>query len=167
MTHIHFNTDTIDNTTDNNTDNTTNNTTNNTTDNNTDANATQKTKINNTQKTKRYRRFDTSNQTSNNSSNHHLIRNINDDNELLNSEVDNILNMNNSSNPNPTTTFSLKDKIIQHCLEIIKKDDVRTELKNAMKPVVDSILKKIYPYIYISMVFVIISFLITLGSMDK
>ena len=54
-------------------------------------------------------------------------------------------------------------KITQACLEILKRDDVKTELKNLMSPVVDMILLDIYPYIYLSLIFVVISFLLHLG----
>lgn len=54
-------------------------------------------------------------------------------------------------------------KITQVCLEILKRDDVKTELKNLMSPLVDMILIDIYPYIYLSLIFVVISFLLHLG----
>jgi len=54
-------------------------------------------------------------------------------------------------------------KITQACLEILKREDVKTELKNLMSPVVDMILLDIYPYIYLSLIFVVISFLLHLG----
>ena len=54
-------------------------------------------------------------------------------------------------------------KITQACLEILKRDDVKTELRNLMSPVVDMILLDIYPYIYLSLIFVVISFLLHLG----
>lgn len=54
-------------------------------------------------------------------------------------------------------------KITQACLEILKRDDVKTELKNLMSPLVDMILIDIYPYIYLSLIFVVISFLLHLG----
>lgn len=54
-------------------------------------------------------------------------------------------------------------KITQACLNILKRDDVKNELKNLMAPVVDMILLDIYPYIYLSLIFVVISFLLHLG----
>ena len=54
-------------------------------------------------------------------------------------------------------------KITHACLEILKREDVKTELKNLMSPVVDMILLDIYPYIYLSLIFVVISFLLHLG----
>ena len=59
--------------------------------------------------------------------------------------------------------MDFKEKIIQECLEILGRDDVKTEIKNITKPLIDIILREIYPYIYISIIFVLISFLLILG----
>jgi hypothetical protein len=53
--------------------------------------------------------------------------------------------------------------IIDQCIQILKREDVKTELKNLMTPIIDLILSEIYPYIYLSLIFVIISFLLHLG----
>lgn len=45
----------------------------------------------------------------------------------------------------------------------MKRDDVKQELKQLFHPVIDLIMQEIYPYIYLSVIFVIISFLLTLG----
>jgi len=58
---------------------------------------------------------------------------------------------------------NLKDRIIGHCLEFIKRDDVKVELKSLMRPMINMILQEIYPYIFISIIFVFISFLLILG----
>jgi hypothetical protein len=57
----------------------------------------------------------------------------------------------------------LKESIIKECLVILKRDDVKGELKNLLAPLIDFILLKIYPYIYLSLIFVFISFLLHLG----
>jgi hypothetical protein len=57
----------------------------------------------------------------------------------------------------------MKEAIIDQCLQILKRDDVKTELKHLMTPLIDLILSEIYPYIYLSLIFVIISFLLHLG----
>ena len=59
--------------------------------------------------------------------------------------------------------MDIKEKLINECLNIFKRDDVKKEIKEIMKPVIDMILKEIYPYIYLSLIFVIISFLLILG----
>lgn len=57
----------------------------------------------------------------------------------------------------------MKDTIVEKCLEIIRRQDVKKELKELLRPIIDMILQEIYPYIYLSMIFVIISFLLILG----
>ncbi len=57
----------------------------------------------------------------------------------------------------------MKNSLIDQCLELIRRDDVKNELKNLMSPLIDAILVEIYPYIYLSLIFVIISFLLHLG----
>jgi hypothetical protein len=56
-----------------------------------------------------------------------------------------------------------KDKVYDYCLDFIKKDEVKKELKNLFKPIVNLILEEIYPYIYLSLLLVIISFFLVLG----
>ena len=57
----------------------------------------------------------------------------------------------------------MKDKITEYCLEFIKKDEVKKELKNLFKPIISLILEEIYPYIYLSLLLVVISFFLVLG----
>lgn len=56
-----------------------------------------------------------------------------------------------------------KDVFIEKCLDILRKPEVKREIKLFLKPVVDLVLQEVYPYIYLSLIFVIISFLLTLG----
>jgi hypothetical protein len=57
----------------------------------------------------------------------------------------------------------LKNKAIDYCLDIIKREDVKNELKQLFKPVIQLILQEIYPYIYLSILFLLISFFLVLG----
>jgi len=57
----------------------------------------------------------------------------------------------------------LKETIIQECLNILKRDDFKKELTNLATPLIDLILINIYPYLYLSLIFVLISFLLHLG----
>ncbi len=57
----------------------------------------------------------------------------------------------------------LKNKAIDYCLDIIKREDVKNELKQLFKPVIQLILQEIYPYIYLSILFLLISFFLILG----
>jgi len=58
---------------------------------------------------------------------------------------------------------TIKETIIQQCLTLLKRDDVKQELKSLMRPVIDMLLHEITPYIYLSITFVFISFLLILG----
>ena len=62
---------------------------------------------------------------------------------------------------------SMRDTIVNECLELIKKDEVKKEVKELFKPIINMILKDIYPYIFISMLFVTISFLLILGIFNS
>lgn len=57
----------------------------------------------------------------------------------------------------------IKDTFIQQCFEILKRPDVKKEVNNFVKPIVNLMLQEIYPYIYLSLIFVTISFLLILG----
>jgi hypothetical protein len=58
---------------------------------------------------------------------------------------------------------NIKDKLIEQCLDVLKRDDVKDELKQLMKPMIDMIIQELYPYIFLSIIFVFISFLLILG----
>ena len=57
----------------------------------------------------------------------------------------------------------IKETIINECLNVLNRDDVKKEFKNIMKPLIDMLIKEIYPYIFLSIIFVFISFLLILG----
>jgi len=56
-----------------------------------------------------------------------------------------------------------KDKIIDECIEVLNRKEVKHEFKKMMAPLIELILKDIYPYIYLSVIFVVLSFLLILG----
>lgn len=58
----------------------------------------------------------------------------------------------------------MKDKIIEECLNILAREDIKNELKELFKPLVSLIVQEIYPYLYLSLLFVIISFFLILGN---
>tara|TARA_B100000035_G_C20735318_1_gene437316 strand:- start:396 stop:632 length:237 start_codon:yes stop_codon:yes gene_type:complete len=60
-------------------------------------------------------------------------------------------------------SFEIKDLIIDKCMEVLKRKDVKEELKNLMRPMINMLIKEIYPYIFLSIVLVFISFLLILG----
>ena len=56
-----------------------------------------------------------------------------------------------------------KEKIIDECLEILNRKEVKKKKKKMMAPLIELLLKDIYPYIYLSIIFVVLSFLLILG----
>jgi hypothetical protein len=58
---------------------------------------------------------------------------------------------------------NFKESLITECINIIKRDDIKDEIKDLFRPIIDMILQEIYPYIFLSMLFVIISFMLILG----
>jgi hypothetical protein len=57
----------------------------------------------------------------------------------------------------------MKEQIIEQCLSVLAREDVKREMKEFCKPLISLIVQEIYPYIYLSLIFVIISFLLILG----
>lgn len=58
---------------------------------------------------------------------------------------------------------NIKETIINECLNVLHRKDVKEEFKQLMRPLIDMLIKEIYPYIFLSIIFVIISFLLILG----
>ncbi len=56
-----------------------------------------------------------------------------------------------------------KEKIIKQCISFMKREDVREELKNLIRPLIDTILQEIYPYLIIILVFLCVNFILILG----
>jgi len=58
----------------------------------------------------------------------------------------------------------MKDSLMKQCLDILKTEDVRKEIKILFSPVTDLILYEIYPYIYliIFLVFLIFVFILAI-----
>ena len=61
----------------------------------------------------------------------------------------------------------MNQKFLNECLVLLKNDNVKNNIKEFINPIIHPIvsilLKEIYPYIYLSLIFVIISFLLHLG----
>ena len=57
----------------------------------------------------------------------------------------------------------MKDSLVNQCLEILKRDDIKNEFKILFRPVLDFILNEINPYIYITMGFVFTIFIMILS----
>ena len=59
--------------------------------------------------------------------------------------------------------MNIKETIVNECLNVLHRDDVKKEFKELMKPLINMLIREIYPYIFISIIFVFISFLLILG----
>jgi len=57
-----------------------------------------------------------------------------------------------------------KTIIINECLELLRRDDVKSQIKSLFVPIIDMILQEIYPYIYLSILFVVLSFFLILAN---
>jgi len=56
----------------------------------------------------------------------------------------------------------MKDSFVQECLGILKRDDVKNEVKTLLKPVIAFILYELNPYIYVVVVLVFLIFIMIL-----
>lgn len=48
----------------------------------------------------------------------------------------------------------MKETFVQQCLDILKRDDVKNEIKVVLRPLTDFIFTQINPYIYITVILV-------------
>ena len=53
--------------------------------------------------------------------------------------------------------------LIQQCVDVLKQEDIRKEFKLISKPVFDLILHDINPYIYMTGILVILTFIVVLS----
>ena len=57
----------------------------------------------------------------------------------------------------------MKDSLVQQCLDMLKREDIKNELKILFKPVFDYILYEINPYIYITIIIIFMIFVMILA----
>ena len=61
----------------------------------------------------------------------------------------------------------MNNSFIKQCLFILNDEEIKIHIKNIIKPIlqplISLLIKEIYPYIFISLIFVFISFLLHLG----
>ena len=57
----------------------------------------------------------------------------------------------------------MKESLVQQCLDILKRDDVKNEIKIVLTPLTEFILLEINPYIYITVVLVFLIFIMILA----
>ena len=57
----------------------------------------------------------------------------------------------------------MKDSLVQQFLDILKKEDIKSEIKILFKPIIDFILFEINPYIYITVALIFLIFVMILA----
>jgi len=57
----------------------------------------------------------------------------------------------------------MKDSLVQQCLDILKREDIKSEIKFLCKPILEIILYEINPYIYIILTLVFLIFIMILA----
>ena len=57
----------------------------------------------------------------------------------------------------------MKDTLVQQCLNILKREDVKKEFKMLLNPIIDFVLYEINPYIYITVSLVFLIFIMILA----
>jgi hypothetical protein len=56
----------------------------------------------------------------------------------------------------------MKETIVQQCLNILKRDDIKSEFKLLSSSIIDFVLYDIKPYIYLAITFIITSMIMNL-----
>jgi hypothetical protein len=57
----------------------------------------------------------------------------------------------------------MKEPIIQQCLDILKREDIKGELRTFCSPIIELIFSIVTPYIYITILFVFLIFIMILA----
>lgn len=57
----------------------------------------------------------------------------------------------------------MKDSLVQQCLDVLKREDIKNECKVLFKPVLEFIMYEINPYIYIILSLVFLIFIMILA----
>ena len=57
----------------------------------------------------------------------------------------------------------MTNPLLDKCFDLLKREDVKREIKNLTTPLLDMALLELRPYIYVSFILVIVSFLLHLG----
>jgi hypothetical protein len=59
----------------------------------------------------------------------------------------------------------MRNTIIANCLDIIKKDDFKKEMKILSQPIIEVLVDELKPYIFTITLFLIVNFVIVVGVM--
>jgi hypothetical protein len=57
----------------------------------------------------------------------------------------------------------MKESLVQQCLDILKREDIKNELNVLSSSVIDFILYEIKPYVYIAILFIVSMFIMNLA----
>jgi len=57
----------------------------------------------------------------------------------------------------------MSNSILSKCVEILKKDEIKNDLKTIIRPLVEILLDQLYPYLFILLLFIITNFILLLG----
>ena len=60
---------------------------------------------------------------------------------------------------------NLKKTVLSECINLLKSNEVKDKIKEMLNPIISIILNEIYPYIYLSIIFVALGFLLILVTM--
>jgi uncharacterized membrane protein (DUF106 family) len=58
--------------------------------------------------------------------------------------------------------MNIKEQLIQECVNIVKRKDIKEEINELVKPILEMLLSELYPYLYILIIFIVLCFLISL-----
>lgn len=60
---------------------------------------------------------------------------------------------------------SVTNSIVQQCLDVLKRDDIKRECRKVLSPVLDAVLFELNPYIYIIIALIFMIFFIILANL--
>lgn len=59
----------------------------------------------------------------------------------------------------------MKDSLLKQCLDVLKREDVKTELKLLLNPIIEFILFEIRPYTYVTILLLFMIFVMVLANL--
>ena len=60
----------------------------------------------------------------------------------------------------------MKDSLLKQCLDVLKREDVKTELKLLLNPIIEFILFEIRPYTYVTILLIFMIFVMVLANLE-
>jgi hypothetical protein len=60
----------------------------------------------------------------------------------------------------------MKDSLLKQCLDVLKREDVKTELKLLLNPIIEFILFEIRPYTYVTILLLFMIFIMVLANLS-